>query len=169
MLGENGIFNTVIKSLNGEPILFLMKPAYFRSIIVFANAWKETGWGTIIYLAAISNIDQNLYEAAIIDGANRLQRAYYITLSSIKSTIATLIILRLGSLMNNNFEAVFMLYNAVNLRVADVFELYTYRMGLQMGRYGYSTAVGLFQSVVGFLLILIGNTAIKKMGERGVW
>lgn len=166
---NGGIVNHIITALGGEPIGFMTNPKYFRSILVISTIWKETGWGTIIYLAAITGIDQELYEAADIDGANRLQKMLHITLPSLKGTIVVLFIMRLGNILDNGFEPVFLLHNTLTLDVADVFELYTYRMGIQLGQYGYSTAVGIFKSIVGFVLIMTSNTIVRKMGESSIW
>lgn len=166
---NGGVVNYIITLFGGEPIAFLTKPEYFRSIQVIATVWKETGWGTIIYLAAITGIDQELYEAADIDGASRFQKMTRITLPSLKGTIVVLFIMRLGNILNNGFEPVFLMHNTLTLDVADVFELYTYRMGIQMGQYSYSTAVGIFKSIVGFILILSTNTIVRKMGESSIW
>lgn len=166
---NNGVVNYLITMFGGEPVGFMTDPKYFRSIVVISTIWKETGWGTIIYLAAITGIDQDLYEAADIDGANRLRKMIHITLPSLKGTIVVLFIMRLGNILDNGFEPVFLLHNTLTLDVADVFELYTYRMGIQLGQYSYSTAVGIFKSIVGFLLIISANTMVRKMGESSIW
>jgi len=166
---STGIVNHIIKMFSGQPIAFLQKEEYFRSIIVITDIWKESGWGTIIYLAAITGIDQDLYEAAIIDGASRWQRVRYITLPGIMSTVVVLLILRAGSILKNGFEQIFLMYSPLVYDVADVFETYSYRVGLQEGRFSYATAVGMFQSVVGLILIWITNVFAKKYGEGGLW
>ena len=166
---SNGMVNFVIAKLGGEKIPFLMSPKYFRGVIVIANIWKECGWGAIVYLAAMSNLDQQVYEAALIDGANRFQRMRYITIPGIMSTIVTMLILRMGSIMNNGFEQIFMLQNLRNLEVSEVFETYTYKQGLMLGNFGYSTAVGLFKSVVNFFLVMTTNWISRKVGQKGLW
>ena len=166
---STGIINHIIKSFGGEPIAFLQEEKYFRSILVISDIWKGSGWGTIIYLAAISGIDESLYEAAIIDGATRMQRIRYVTIPGIMSTIIVLLILRSGSILRNGFEQIFLMYSPLVYDVADVFETYTYRVGLREGRFSYATAVGMFQSIVGLILIWTTNRLSRKFGEGGLW
>ncbi len=166
---SDGMVNFIIEKLGGEKLPFLMSPKYFRGIIVVANMWKGAGWGSIIYLAAMSNLDQQVYEAALIDGANRFQRMRYITIPGIMSTIITVLILNMGTIMNNGFEQIFMLQNSMNLEVSEVFETYTYKQGLMLGNFGYSTAVGLFKSVVSFFLVMTTNFIARKVGQKGLW
>ncbi len=165
----NGVINNIIRMLGGEPIFFLAENKYFSPIVVITSIWKDAGWGTIIYLAAITGISGEMYEAAKIDGANKIKCLLYITLPCIKSTIVTMLILRLGSIMNNGFEQIFILQNARNLSVSEVFETYTYRLGLLNGRYSFATTVGLFTSVVGIIFLLASNMISKKLGEEGLW
>lgn len=164
-----GMVNYVISSFGYPPINFLLEPKYFRSIVVISEIWKEAGWGTIIYLAAISGIDVFLYESAIIDGANRLKQVWYITLPGIASTVVVLLILRMGHILNNGFEQIFLLYNPLTYQVADVFETFTYRVGLLEGRFSFATAVGIFQSIIGLVLILITNNLSRKYKGSGLW
>lgn len=168
-LSPEGAINWVIRLLGGRPVSFLIEPRYFRGIVVVTEIWKEAGWGTIIYLAAISSIDPQLYEAAIVDGAGRLQRIWHITLPGIVTTIVVLLILRLGHVLDNGFEQIFLLYNSLTLDVADVFETFSYRTGLQEGRLSFSTAVGLFKSAVGLCLILGTNALARRMRETALW
>ncbi len=165
----SGIINILIQSLGGEPIFFLAENKYFNPIVILTSIWKDSGWGTIIYLAAITGISSDLYEAAKIDGANKLKCLRYITLPSIKSTVVIMLILRLGSIMNNGFEQIFILQNSKNLGVSEVFETYTYRLGLLGGRYSFATTVGLFTSVIGIVFLLASNKIANKMGEEGIW
>lgn len=166
---STGIVNHIIKSMGGEAIPFLQKPEFFRAIVIAAEIWKEAGWGTIIYLAAMAGIDSEMYEASTIDGASRLQKIIYITIPGIMSTIVVLLILRMGSLLRNGFEQIFLLYNPLVYQVADVFETYTYRVGISEGRFSFASAVGIFQSVVGLVLIFTSNKLAKKVGEGGLW
>lgn len=164
-----GIINYIIGFFGIKPIPFLQKPECFRSIIVISDVWKNSGWDTIIYLAAIAGIDQEMYEAAYIDGATRLQRLIKITLPGIMSTIMVMLILRMGSVLKNGFEQILLLYSPMTYEVADVFETYTYRIGVIGGRLGYSTAVGIFQSIVGFIMITTSNKLAKKFGESSLY
>lgn len=164
-----GIINYLLSLFGVDAIPFLSEPKYFRSIIVISDIWKNSGWDTIIYLAAIAGIDQEMYEAAYIDGASRLQRVFKITLPSIMSTIIVMLILRMGSVLKNGFEQILLLYSPLTYEVADVFETYTYRVGVTGGRLGYSTAVGIFQSVVGFVMIMTANKLARKFGETGLY
>lgn len=166
---STGMVNDIIAKAGGEKIAFLTTSRYFRPIIVLTDIWKGAGWGTIVYMAAISGIDSALYEAAIIDGASRLQRIWYVTLPTIAGTIVVMLIMRTGSILNNGFEEVYLLKNALTSDVADIFETYTYEIGLQSGQFSYASAVGLFQSVVGCVLIFITNTVSRKIGGGGLW
>ena len=151
--------------LGGERIAFLQSETYFRAVLIISDIWKTAGWGTIVYMAAISGIDAQMYEAASIEGAGMLRQMWHITLPTISPTIMVLLILQMGSVVKNGFEQIFMLYSPSVYSVADVFETYTYRMGLMEGRLSFSTAVGLFQSVVGLILVLTTNKVAQKIGE----
>ncbi|MDR2759150.1 MAG: ABC transporter permease subunit [Spirochaetaceae bacterium] len=164
-----GIVNNFIKALGGEPVFFLGSAQYFRGIAVISHIWKNAGWDTIIYLAAVTSIDPELYQAATIDGASRLQRIWYITLPGIQGTIIILLLLSIGNLMNNGFEQIFILQNGSNLAVSEVFETYTYRLGIINGRFSFATTVGLFGSVVGFVLLMSANAAAKLFGKEGIF
>ncbi|MCL2867051.1 MAG: ABC transporter permease subunit [Clostridia bacterium] len=164
-----GIINMVIKSLGGEAVFFLGKDRYFRGIAIISHIWKQAGWDTIIYLAAITAINPDLYEAATIDGASRLKRVWHVTLPGIRSTIVILLLLSVGGLMSNGFEQMRILQNGSNLQVSDVFETYTYRIGLVNGRLSFASAVGFFNSVVGFVLLTCANFIAKLCGEEGLF
>ena len=165
----DGIINLILGKFGIEPIAFLQKSQYFRSVIVISDIWKEVGWGTIIYLAAITGVSSELYEAARIDGAGRFQQIYHVTLPGIMSTVIVMLIMRMGSVLKNGFEQIFLLYNAMVYDVADVFETFTYRVGMVDSRYGFATAVGIFQSVVGLIFILTANKLARKFGDGGLW
>ena len=164
-----GLINIMLKEFGIEPIFFMGKPEYFQPLVILSSIWKEAGWGTIIYLAAITGISEEQYEAARVDGANRFQQLWHITLPGIKSTVVVLLILRLGQIMGNGFEQIFVLQNTMNLEVSEVFETWTYRVGILGGRFSFGTAVGLFTSVIGVIFLMISNWFAKLMKEEGVW
>lgn len=164
-----GIVNIFLKQIGIEPVFFLAGTQYFRPLVILSSIWKESGWGTIIYLAAIAGINVELYEAAEMDGANRIQQLIHITLPSIKSTIVILLILRLGQIMGNGFEQIFVLQNPMNLGVSEVFETYTYRVGILGGRFSFGTTVGLFTSVIGVIFLLASNKLASLLHEDGIW
>lgn len=147
----------------------MMNPEVFRGFLVGTEMWKEVGWGTVIYLAAIAGVNPDLYEAARMDGANRFQLVRHITLPCIMSTIVVLLILRTGQILNAGFDQVFIMYNPLVYNVSDILDTYVYRVGLTMGRYSFAAAAGLFQSAVGLLLLLFTNWLVRRMGERGLW
>lgn len=164
-----GIVNAILGSLGNQPIHFLANPQYFRSIIVSIDVWKSTGWSAIIYLAAITSIDPQLYESAKIDGASRFRQIWHITLPEISNLIILLFILRVGDILNAGFEQIFLLYSPTVYSTGDILDTYVYREGLVNSNYGFSTAVGLFKSVVGFFMIVITNNLAKRFGKRGIW
>ncbi len=166
---STGLVNYIIKQFGGEPIAFLQDPKYFRTILVLSDIWKEAGYGTIIYLAAITGIDQSLYEAAHIDGAGRFQSVWHITLPGIMNTVVVMLILRMGSIMSSGFDRVYLLYSPLTYKTSDVLETFTYRIGIEKGMYSFSAAAGLFSSVVSFVLVLIANTTSKKLRGSSLW
>lgn len=166
---SNGIVNMIIEAMGFHKYDFLTNTDTFWGMLVAQNIWKETGWGTIIILAAITGVDTQLYEAAKIDGANRWLQAWHVTLPGIRSVILVLLILRLGHIMDVGFEQVFLMNNGAVAKYADVFETYVYRNGIQSGQFSYSTAVGLFKSVVGLVLVVLANKMAKRIGEEGVY
>lgn len=166
---NEGVVNAVIKMFGGTPVNFLLSEGWFRIIIIIAEIWKEAGWGAIVYLAALSGIDPSLYEAATIDGASRLQRIWHVTLPGLASTIVVLLIMRMGHILENGFEQIFLLYSPMVYNVADVFETYIYRTGMLEGRFSYSTALGLFKSAVGLVMVYSTNYLSRLMGEKALW
>lgn len=166
---QGGLVNELIKSSGGEALPFLTTPEWFRSLLVTQSIWKEAGWGTIIFLAALSGVDTQLYEAAIVDGAGRWRQLWHITLPAIRSTIFILLILRLGNILDVGFEHIFLMLNSTVNNVGDVFETYVYREGLIGGKFSYTTAVGLFKSIIGLVLVVSANWLTKKFGEEGVY
>ncbi|MFC4104050.1 ABC transporter permease [Paenibacillus xanthanilyticus] len=165
----DGIVNKLIEQFGGKPVAFLIEPNYFWGMLTAQSIWKEAGWGTIIFLAALSGINQDLYEAARIDGANRWNQMRYITIPGIKSTIIVLLILRLGQVMDVGFEQIYLMMSGPVAHVADVFDTYVYRVGIQQGRFGYATVAGIFKSVVGLILVIMTNRLAKKFGEEGLY
>ncbi|WP_248930368.1 ABC transporter permease [Paenibacillus hamazuiensis] len=166
---ENGILNELIYRMTGEKIAFLLEPEWFRTMIVTQSIWKEVGWGTIIFLAALSGVDMQLYEAARIDGAGRWRQLWHITLPAIRSTIVILLILRLGHFLDSGFEQIFLMLAPTNREVGEVFDTYVYVKGLTQAQYSYSAAVGLFKSAVGLVLVLGANWLAKRFGQEGVY
>lgn len=166
---DSGIVNTIIKALGFEPIGFLTDEKYFVPTMVVSMIWKTFGWNTIIYLAAMSGIDPQLYEAATVDGANRWQKLWNVTMPCIRSTIIVVLITRIGSLMQAGFEQIFVLYHPSVYGTADIIDTYVYRLGLQDGKFELATAVGLFKSVVNFILLVIANKAARMAGEEGIY
>jgi putative aldouronate transport system permease protein len=165
---SSGLINAALDAL-GIPQITLMSKGSFRGIVVASQAWKETGWSAIIYLAAIMSINQELYEVSIVDGAGRLRQIWHITIPGILSTIVFILLLRIGSLMSTDVEQILMLYNPLVYETGDVIGTYVYRVGLGRMEYSYTTAIGLFQSVVGFLLLAGANWASRKYARTGLW
>jgi putative aldouronate transport system permease protein len=166
---ENGIINEFIYSINGQRIAFLTDPRFLRGLLIVQTIWRETGWGTIIFLAALVGIDPQLYDAAHVDGANAWQRLWNITIPAIMGTIVTLLVLRLGHFLDTGFTQIFLMLNALNRDVGEVFDTYIYRVGIREGnRMSYTTAVGLFKSVVGLVLVLASDWLAKRTDNEGV-
>lgn len=168
---EGGFINDILMfiGLIEEPIMFLGYEKYFWGILISTNIWKGVGWGSIIYLAAISNVNQSMYEAAAIDGASRLQRVLKITLPSIAPTIVILLIFSISGILNAGFDQVYLLQNPLVLGVGEILDTYVYKVGLTQARYSYSTAVGLFKSIIGFILIMSTNWVAKKVSNSGIF
>ncbi|WP_460324809.1 ABC transporter permease [Paenibacillus sp. YSY-4.3] len=166
---EGGMVNEFLYAFTGRKIEFLASPEWFRPLIIIQTIWKECGWGTIIFLAALAGVDMEQYEAAIVDGASRWRQLWHITLPSIRSTIVILLILRMGTILDNGFEQIYLMMNALNREVAEVFDTYVYMLGITQGAFSYSTAVGLFKSVIGVILVLGSNWLAKKSGESGLY
>lgn len=166
---DRGMVNELLSWMGFEKINFLMSNEWFRPMYVLQIIWREAGWGTIIYLAAMAAIDPQLYEAARMDGAGRMRQIWHITLPSIRSVIIILLILKIGDVLELGFEHIFLLLNAMNREVAEIFDTYVYTAGLKQGQYSFSTAVGFFKSLVGLLLIMGANKLAKKAGEEGVY
>ena len=166
---NGGIVNTVIKAFGIEPVFFMGNTDYFRGILVITKIWKECGWEAIIYIAAISSIDPELYQAAGIDGAGRFKQVWHITISGIRSSIVILFILKVGYIMSAGMEQVLMMYNPSVYNVADIIDTYIYRIAFNRLEFSITTAAGLFKSVVGCILMLITDRVAKSLGENGVF
>lgn len=165
----NGVINNIIEMFGGTRKNFLMDPNSFRSVYIASGMWQHVGWGSIIYLAALTNINQELYEAARIDGAGRLKQTWYITLPGIAPTIIILLILRLSNIMNVGHEKIILLYNSAIYETADVISTYVYRKGLIQFDYSFSAAVGLFNSAINFILLLFANKLSRRLTETSLW
>ena len=163
---SRGPINILLSWLGFEPIFFVANVKWFRTVLVGSNIWKEIGWGSIIYLAAITNIDPTLYEVAKIDGANRLQRIFYITLPGIANVVVIMLIFAVGKIINDNFDQIFNLMNNQVMQVADVISTYTYRECIKEMNYGYATAVGLFKNTISFVFVMGANWLAQKMGQE---
>ncbi|MFC4719360.1 ABC transporter permease [Enterococcus lemanii] len=166
---EGGVFNNIITYFGGEKVSFLTSTDWLRPIYIFQQMWKGAGWGTIVYLAAITNVDEQLYEAADMDGAGKLRKMWHITLPCIRPTIITLFILKIGHVLDMGFEHMFLLMNPMNKEVAQIFDTFVYTAGIQNGQLSYSTAVGLFKGLVGLALVVLANKLARKVGEDGIY
>ncbi|CAM3381706.1 ABC transporter permease [Marinicrinis lubricantis] len=166
---DGGIINELLVYFGFNKVNFLLNPDWFRPMYVIQVIWREAGWGTIIYLAAIAAIDPQLYEAARMDGAGRFRQMWHITLPAIRSVIIVLLILKIGDIMELSFEHVYLLLNSMNREVAEIFDTYVYTAGLRQGQYSFSTAVGFFKSFVGLVLVMLANWLSKKFGEEGIY
>ncbi|TNJ64952.1 sugar ABC transporter permease [Paenibacillus hemerocallicola] len=166
---DGGVVNKLIQAFGGEPVGFLSSEDHFRDTLVWSMIWKEFGWNTIIYMAALAGVNPQLYEAAVVDGANRWRQMWHITIPCIRGTIVILLLLRIGSLMEAGFEQIFVLYHPVVYSVSDIIDTYVYRIGLTEGRFSLASAVGLFKSVINFVLLVVANKLARMMGEQGVY
>ncbi len=170
-LSKTGVINDLLMALNiiKAPISFLGEPKAFWGIVLISDIWKELGWSAILYLAAIAGVDQQIYEAATVDGANKLQKIWFITLPSITGTIAIMLILQISGLLNSNFDQILILKNQINISRSQVIDTYVYQVGMTQGNYSYATAVGLFKSVIALFLLLIANKSSKKLLGRSLY
>ena len=165
---QEGTINMMLERLGAERIPFLSDNFWWVFTYVICHVWKEIGWGTIIYLAALSGVDETLYEAAYLDGATKFKRLIYITLPSIKSVIVTMLILSVSKMMSIGLDAPLLLGNTKVMEVSEVISTYTYRIGIQKSMYSESTAIGLFQSVVNIVILLAADRFAKAIGEEGI-
>lgn len=166
---ETGLLNQFFDLLGIEYIPFLSKPEWFKTLYVFSDVWQNTGWSSIIYISALTGIDPQLHEAAVVDGANKMQRILNIDIPGIMPTVIILLILNMGELMSVGFEKVFLMQNPLNMATSDVISTYVYRVGLLDGDFGFSTAVGLFNSVVNFILLVSVNQIVRRISDTSLW
>jgi len=172
LTASNGLINSILMNLHleSEPYLFMQQPGAFKPIYVISQIWQTTGWGTILYLAALTSVDDQLYEAAAIDGASRWKQTWHVTLPGIRPTMVVLLVLNIGSFLGVGFEKIQLLYNPAIYSTADVLSTFIYRRGLGANpQYSFSTAVGLFQSLIGLILVIVANTASRKLTETSLW
>jgi putative aldouronate transport system permease protein len=166
---EQGLVNKIISQLGGQTHPFMFDPKSFYPLILGQSIWKNVGWGSIVYLAAIAGVDVSLYEAAVMDGAGKLRQIWSITIPSIMPTIVVLFILNLGHILDTNFEQIWLMQNPLVNEIAEVFETYVYKTGIKGGEYSYTTAVGMFKSVIGLILVIISNKIVTKKGYEGIF
>ncbi len=166
---RNGIINQIIVSLGGKPVNFFGKGNIFDHLYVWSGVWQGAGYGSIIYIAALTGVSQELKEAAIVDGATRLKRIWHVDLPGIAPTIVMMLIFNVGSIMNIGFEKVYLMQNPVNKQMSDIISTFVYRVGLQNGNYSFSTAIGVFNSVVSLILFWIANTLSRKLSDTSIW
>jgi len=169
-LRGEGLINTfLVKELKWDAIPFLTDPLLFKPVIILQIIWKESGWSTIIFLAALAGVNPSLYEAAVIDGANRWRQLWHVTLPAIRSVIVILFILRLGNVLDTGFEQIFLMLNPFNMESGNVLDTYVYYKGIQQGDVSFATAVGMFKGLVGLVLVVIANRVAKRFGEDGLY
>lgn len=168
IFGDLGIINSVMRSLGMESQGFLYSESWFRPLILMQTIWKECGWGTIIFTAALTAVNADLYEAARMDGAGRLAQLWHVTLPAIKSTIIVMFILRVGRFLDTGFEQIYLMVNSMNRSIGDVFDTFIYEQGILNGRFSYSMAISTFKSVLGMVLVLITDRIAKMVGEDGI-
>ena len=166
---STGIVNTIIKAFGGTPIYFMAKAEWFRPLYVLSEVWTNTGWDSIIFLSALSSVDMEMYEAARIDGASRLKMLRWITLPSIMPTIAIMLILHCGRIMSIGFEKVFLLQTDLNIGVSEVISTFVYQQGIRSAQTSYATAVGLFNSLFNFILLIGVNALSRKVSDVSLW
>lgn len=166
---NSGLINQAIRGLGGDTIPFLNEPGHWVRTYIGFGVWQNFGWGSIVYLASIAGINPELYEAAAVDGAGRFRKMWHITLPGIKSTIVVLLIMSIGNILGSGFDRPFAFQNNLVMKVADVISTYVYRVGIKGLQFSLTTAVGLFQSVVGVFFLLMANYISRKLGERGIW
>lgn len=168
-LSMDGIINKIIERFGGEKVLFLGSPAWFKSLYVLSGVWQGTGYGAVVYIAALANVPPEHHEAAIVDGASIWQRIRYVDVPSIIPIAVMLLIMNCGKVLSIGYEKVLLMQNQMNMQTSDIISTYTYRIGLQSMQFSYSTAIGLFQSVVSLIMLLVVNRIAKRLGETSLW
>jgi putative aldouronate transport system permease protein len=169
LLSDTGPVNQALRAVGHAPVEFLQQAGWFRGIYVSSEVWQTAGWGTILYLAALTTIDGQLYEQARIDGANRWQQTWHVTLPGIRPTMVTILILNVGTFMAVGFEKILLLYNPLTYSTADVISTYLYRVGVQSGSFSYAAAIGLFESVIGLALVGTTNYVARRLVGTSLW
>jgi putative aldouronate transport system permease protein len=165
----SGFINTIIKAFGAEPVLFMTRPEYFRPMYIVSNIWQSMGFSAIIYIAALTVINPEYYEAAIVDGASKFQRIIHIDIPLIIPTIVIMFILSVGNVMTIGYEKVYLMQNGMNTSVSEIISTYVYKAGLQNAQYSFATAVGLFNSVVNFIILIIANAIAKKTADTSIF
>jgi len=166
---SSGFVNKLIETMGGKAIAFMGEPRWFRTVYVASGVWQGTGWGAIVYLAALGGVDPSLYEAAMVDGATKLRRVWHIDLPCILPTIVIMFILNMGSLLNVGYEKSYLMQNSLNITVSEIISTYTYKIGLLNGKFAFSSAVGLFNSVINFVLVISSNYICKKLTDSSLF
>lgn len=169
MFGSSGIIYKATQMLTGNTINYLGSPTAFRWMIIGQTIWKETGWGTIIFLAALTNVDTQLYEAAMVDGAGRLRRLWHITLPAIRSTIVLMLVMRMGSVLDTGYDHLILMANSLNRSASQTLDVFVYQQGIQQGQYSYASAIGLMKSIVSVTLVVGSNKLAHLLGEQGLY
>jgi putative aldouronate transport system permease protein len=169
MVSVDGVVNQGLKAVGHDAVAFIQEPGWFRSIYVTSEVWQTVGWGTILYLAALTTIDSDLYQQATVDGANRWRQTWHVTLPGIRPTMITLLILNVGTFLAVGFEKVLLLYNPLTYPTADVISTYLYRVGVVSGSFSYAAAIGLFESVIGLVLVLGANGLSRRLAGTSLW
>lgn len=166
---QTGFVNTILGWFGVDPIYFMGEERYFKHMYVWSGVWQGVGWGSIIYMAALSGVDPALHEAAVLDGASKLQRVWHIDLPAILPTISIMLIMSFGKVMSVGYEKVYLMQNDLNLQVSEIISTYVYKMGIISHQYSYSTAINLFNNVVNFILVMTMNKVVKKLSGSGLW
>ncbi|MCM3630478.1 ABC transporter permease subunit [Paenibacillus glycanilyticus] len=164
-MSPTGLVNSLVTMFTDKPISFMSDPAYFRSVYILSGIWQGAGWASIIYVAALSNVDPQLHDAATVDGASLLRRIWHIDLPTLKPVMAVLFILAAGGIMSIGYEKAFLMQTALNTPTSEIIATYVYKVGLQSGDYAYSTAIGLFNSLINIILLVLVNTVVKRLNE----